>query len=52
MNFFKRLFSWKKKPSKIEDEKEDEIVDSDDNKIDKKESKTLKKITEISFLLP
>ena len=43
MNFFKRLFSWKKKPSKIEDEKEDEIVDSDDNKIDKKESKKLKK---------
>ena len=46
MNFFKRLFSWKKKPSKIEDEKEDEIVDSDDNKIDKKESKKLKEITE------
>ena len=46
MNFFKRLFSWKKKPSKIEDEKEDEIVDSDDNKIDKKESKKLKKIAE------
>ena len=46
MNFFKRLFSWKKKPSKIEDEKEDEIVDSDDNKIDKKKSKKLKKIAE------
>ncbi len=46
MNFFKRLFSWKKKPSKIGNEKEDEIVDSDDNKIDKKESKKLPKIAE------
>ena len=36
MNFFKRLFSWKKKSSKIEDQTEDEIVDSDDKKIDKK----------------
>jgi len=28
MNFFKRLFSWKKKPSKIEDKKLEEKEDS------------------------
>ena len=43
MNFFKRLFSWKKKPSKIEDEKESDSEAENEDVILKQSKKVIKK---------